>query len=896
MSANARLLVEVGASLGIFREDMGKAAAVAEANAKKIQSSFDTASANIASASKRIVGLIGVPLGVSAIIGALTSIRDKVIDDDKSFAQLATTLKATGYAAGLTADQLEGIGEKLKASSTFDDTDIRKAETALLRFRSVQGDVFKDALTTSATLAKALGMSLPDAATMLGKALSSQGTAGMKGLKDAGVFLSEQLIDTAARMDEAGDRAGAMKLKLDEVHKSLGLGGASGQSLGGDINKLSRAWDDLQKTFGREVFGNESRSAKYLTESFEGLTFAVQNFGKAYDKISDLLTVGGLFKAIAGAAFGVKFKPPEKDRADETKAANEESAKFLEGAKTRAGAEQQLQNQVDEAAYVATKEHLKKMGSAGTIFYAGESQAQRAAIELRRDQMASGYARGEVTLEQFYAIEKRLSAETLDAVTQDINKQIEAQEKIQHARIPGTELPLFDRSERADAFAKETALVNQANAARQTFFLHDQQINEKQTVAIEKLGDEYGDLAARIAEAAGSSATSAAIGFEKSTRGFRRQLESLGDTKGLADLSGQGQQTIQLAQLGDETRKYQNVVEGLGIAQGKVDLIAQTGALSEIDLMNRKAEIAAAFVPQLKAQADAYELVARAMEKGILKDEALSKVAAMRLQIDQLAVAGSALKNKFDSIFTDNLTKFFDDITTHTKTVGQAFKDMGKSIGESVLHMVNEQLAKQLYSALFGSSGATGGTSPGGLLAGLLGGGGGGAGLANSVLGGSRMSPGGGGGANFGALGSGISGLFGGGGAAAGGGAGWGDVWNYMQGNISGVQFANISGGGAGAAVIDPESFVAAFGYAGGTNFAPGGLAWVGERGKELVNLPRGAQVIPHDVSMARAKSGGRSTTIVQNITNMPGLSRASASQQNNDAARMAQQARVRLG
>jgi hypothetical protein len=40
-------------------------------------------------------------------------------------------------------------------------------------------------------------------------------------------------------------------------------------------------------------------------------------------------------------------------------------------------------------------------------------------------------------------------------------------------------------------------------------------------------------------------------------------------------------------------------------------------------------------------------------------------------------------------------------------------------------------------------------------------------------------------------------------------------------------------------------------GFANGTNFAPGGLAWVGEAGRELVNLPRGSQVIPQkDVGM----------------------------------------------
>ncbi|WP_088648227.1 hypothetical protein [Marinibacterium profundimaris] len=35
-------------------------------------------------------------------------------------------------------------------------------------------------------------------------------------------------------------------------------------------------------------------------------------------------------------------------------------------------------------------------------------------------------------------------------------------------------------------------------------------------------------------------------------------------------------------------------------------------------------------------------------------------------------------------------------------------------------------------------------------------------------------------------------------------------------------------------------------GFANGTNSAPGGLAWVGEQGRELVNLPKGSQVIPN--------------------------------------------------
>ena len=50
-------------------------------------------------------------------------------------------------------------------------------------------------------------------------------------------------------------------------------------------------------------------------------------------------------------------------------------------------------------------------------------------------------------------------------------------------------------------------------------------------------------------------------------------------------------------------------------------------------------------------------------------------------------------------------------------------------------------------------------------------------------------------------------------------------------------------------------------GFAGGTNFAPGGLSLVGERGPELVNLPRGSQVIPNH------KLGGSQDMLITKIS-----------------------------
>lgn len=55
-------------------------------------------------------------------------------------------------------------------------------------------------------------------------------------------------------------------------------------------------------------------------------------------------------------------------------------------------------------------------------------------------------------------------------------------------------------------------------------------------------------------------------------------------------------------------------------------------------------------------------------------------------------------------------------------------------------------------------------------------------------------------------------------------------------------------------------------GYASGTDFHPGGLAWVGERGRELVELPRGSKVFTNQQSENMMKQASRPINLNLNI------------------------------
>jgi len=54
----------------------------------------------------------------------------------------------------------------------------------------------------------------------------------------------------------------------------------------------------------------------------------------------------------------------------------------------------------------------------------------------------------------------------------------------------------------------------------------------------------------------------------------------------------------------------------------------------------------------------------------------------------------------------------------------------------------------------------------------------------------------------------------------------------------------------AGAGALSTTLFNQVPGYADGTDYHPGGMAWVGEKGPELVNLPRGSSVMTNKESM----------------------------------------------
>jgi hypothetical protein len=194
----------------------------------------------------RLQGLVSV----AAVAFGVQKIATATIEMERMSTRLDAALKTTGFSAGVTRAEIEGLAEELKNSTAFDDDQIRNGIASLLRFREVQGDVFRDATRLAPDLAAAIDTDLVGAYTKLGRALQDPAT-GMKGLREAGVRLSESQLELVKRLQDTGDMAGAQRVVLDALKASVGgAAGAENAGLYGAVKSLGKAWDDLLKSIG----------------------------------------------------------------------------------------------------------------------------------------------------------------------------------------------------------------------------------------------------------------------------------------------------------------------------------------------------------------------------------------------------------------------------------------------------------------------------------------------------------------------------------------------------------------------------------------------------------------------------------------------------------------------
>lgn len=236
------------ASSGTVTVDFAAETAKFTAELKKVRADLRGLKDETASIGKQLGAVGKTLLGVfsaGAVIAGIRAVVRATAEEEAAVAQLESALKTAGAQVGLTSKDLTAFASELQKTTTFADDAIISAQSLLLSFKGLSGDVVKGATRAVLDLSSRLGTDLNSAARLVGRALADP-EKGLTALSRAGVTFSEAQKDIIKSFVDVGDTAQAQALILRELEARFGGAAvAARNTLGGAIAGLKNAFGDL---------------------------------------------------------------------------------------------------------------------------------------------------------------------------------------------------------------------------------------------------------------------------------------------------------------------------------------------------------------------------------------------------------------------------------------------------------------------------------------------------------------------------------------------------------------------------------------------------------------------------------------------------------------------------
>jgi hypothetical protein len=140
---------------------------------------------------------------------------------EKQERKLEAVLKATGFTAGFTASKLKEMASALQSQTAFGDEAIISAQSLLLTFKNIQGEIFQRTLPAMLDLSTILETDLKSSALQLGKALNDP-ILGVSALSRVGIQFTDQQKEMIKTLVESNRLFEAQDIILKEVESQVG--------------------------------------------------------------------------------------------------------------------------------------------------------------------------------------------------------------------------------------------------------------------------------------------------------------------------------------------------------------------------------------------------------------------------------------------------------------------------------------------------------------------------------------------------------------------------------------------------------------------------------------------------------------------------------------------------
>lgn len=241
---------------------------------------------------------------IDGLVSAYQNMREQTRAAQQESLRLESVLTATQSAAGRSAAQITELANAMAKATRFDDDAVKSAAAQLATFGDIVGATFDRTIRLAGDMSAVFGGDLTANTMRLAKVLTEPGESLGQLERQFGRF-DPEVKRAIANALELNDVMLAQNIILDAVEGRVG--GAATNAYRGlerQIEGTKKAYDDLLKAVGGQIFEAKSQEASTFERVLRAVTSAIDDQRNAVEKWKS--AVKGFF--VGGGPLGMLFQ------------------------------------------------------------------------------------------------------------------------------------------------------------------------------------------------------------------------------------------------------------------------------------------------------------------------------------------------------------------------------------------------------------------------------------------------------------------------------------------------------------------------------------------------------------------------------------------------------------